>query len=265
MYHAIISDFDGTIVDHDLVLNPVVVQKVIDFQAKGNVFTIASGRGYHGDLANAVSEMKISAPIIIRNGSEIILPETKEIIYGKYIQPTVSRKIIDYLIEKNHEFYVEKGDYTYSVDAKPGVHAPNENYLDVESIEPTYIPKILIKSSSKDMANELSDYLLSNFGKDIAVKVNTLNNGIYAVDVNSNEVSKANAIEFLIDYLNLNKSEIVAIGDNMNDISLFEHAGYRVAMGNAVDELKAIADFVTDSVEEQGIIKVIDMISESTM
>jgi len=60
--------------------------------------------------------------------------------------------------------------------------------------------------------------------------------------------------------MSLNMNEIVAIGDNMNDISLFEHAGYRVAMGNAVDELKSIADFVTDSVEEQGIIKVIDMI-----
>ncbi|MCA9380628.1 Cof-type HAD-IIB family hydrolase [Candidatus Dojkabacteria bacterium] len=260
MYRAIISDFDGTIVDHNLVLSPSVVAKVVDFQKYGFIFTIASGRGFLGDLADAVAKMKILSPIIIRNGAEIVLPESKKVIYGKYIKPQVSSKIIQDLIKEEYEFYVEKADYTYSVEAKPGIHAPNENYKDIKLLEASDIPKILIKADSLTKADKIKNYLISNFNEQISVKVNSLKDNIYAIDVNSIEVSKATAIEFLIDYMNLDKYEIVAIGDNMNDISLFEHAGYKIAMGNAVDELKSIADFVTDSVDEQGIIKVIDMI-----
>ena len=88
--------------------------------------------------------------------------------------------------------------------------------------------------------------------------MNPIKEGDYAIDINSNQVSKATAVEFLIDYLKLNKSEIVAIGDNMNDLPLFEHAGFRIAMGNSVDELKKVADLVTKSVSDSGIVDVID-------
>jgi hydroxymethylpyrimidine pyrophosphatase-like HAD family hydrolase len=179
MYKAIISDFDGTIVDHDLVLKQEVADKVIEFQQKGFIFTIASGRGYFGNLANAVSQMKISNPIIIRNGAEIIIPGINKVIFGKYLDTLITSEIIAYLIKENLEFYVEQGNYTFSVDAKPGKHAPNEQYLDVKSLEPVNIPKILIKVNTAVDAAKYSEYFHNEFSQQISIKMNPIKEGDY--------------------------------------------------------------------------------------
>ena len=70
--------------------------------------------------------------------------------------------------------------------------------------------------------------------------------------------SKATGLEKLSKYLNIKKEEIIAIGDAQNDIEMIEYAGVGVAMGNANDEIKNIADFVTKSNEEDGVSYVID-------
>lgn len=65
--------------------------------------------------------------------------------------------------------------------------------------------------------------------------------------------SKGRAVEFLGDVLGIDRDEIMAIGDNENDISMFKAAGLKIAMGNASDELKAIADHVVGTNMESGV------------
>ena len=66
------------------------------------------------------------------------------------------------------------------------------------------------------------------------------------------------AVKFLQRYYNLKTSEILTIGDQDNDIKLLEAGGIKVAMGNATDELKSIADYITDSVYEDGFVKAME-------
>ena len=61
-------------------------------------------------------------------------------------------------------------------------------------------------------------------------------------------------IQKILDYFNFNKDEAMAFGDGGNDISMLKYVGTGVAMGNAKDNVKAIADYITDSVQEDGII-----------
>ena len=65
-------------------------------------------------------------------------------------------------------------------------------------------------------------------------------------------------MEFLQNYWGLKKEEILTIGDQNNDIALLQAGGLKIAMGNATDELKEIADYITDSVYEDGFVKAME-------
>jgi 5-amino-6-(5-phospho-D-ribitylamino)uracil phosphatase len=81
--------------------------------------------------------------------------------------------------------------------------------------------------------------------------------GTYFINVTATGVSKGKALEALSLYLGINLNEVIAIGDGINDISLLSTAGLSVAMGNASQELKSVADYVTTNVEESGVAQAI--------
>ena len=70
--------------------------------------------------------------------------------------------------------------------------------------------------------------------------------------------SKSNAVRFLIERMKIDRSEVIAIGDNYNDREMIQFAGMGVAMGNAPDEIKAAADYVTDTNNEDGVRKALE-------
>ena len=83
-------------------------------------------------------------------------------------------------------------------------------------------------------------------------------NGIYFGNAVSRLVSKAKALRDMIDYLGISFGQILAVGDSFNDLSTFEVAGTKVAMGNAPDSLKTLADWVAPPVDQDGVAAVIE-------
>ena len=75
------------------------------------------------------------------------------------------------------------------------------------------------------------------------------------INIIPKEVSKATGIEKVLEIFNLDKNQAIAFGDEENDVEMFHAVAYSVAMGNAVDELKAIATYVSDTVDKDGIYK----------
>ena len=69
------------------------------------------------------------------------------------------------------------------------------------------------------------------------------------------QASKTNAIQLLIEKYGIQQEEIIAIGDNYNDKSMIEFAGMGVAMGNAPDEIKKVANYITDTNNNEGVAK----------
>ena len=78
------------------------------------------------------------------------------------------------------------------------------------------------------------------------------------LEIMSEGSTKGKAIEFLANLLNINREEIIAFGDNYNDVSMIEFVGTGVAMGNAEEDVKNIANYVTDTNSESGVAKAID-------
>lgn len=75
--------------------------------------------------------------------------------------------------------------------------------------------------------------------------------------------NKASGIDVICQYLGVDVAETMAFGDGGNDITMLRHAGIGIAMGNANDEVKAAADFVTDTVDDDGIAKVLNVLTEN--
>jgi hydroxymethylpyrimidine pyrophosphatase-like HAD family hydrolase len=80
----------------------------------------------------------------------------------------------------------------------------------------------------------------------------------YFLEIMPQNINKAFTLQKLLDRLGIDKSEVIACGDGYNDLSLIEFAGLGVAMGNAVDEVKAKAQFITSTNDENGIVKVLE-------
>jgi len=77
----------------------------------------------------------------------------------------------------------------------------------------------------------------------------------YFFDIVNNNVSKGNAINILLKYLDIKKENTLCFGDSINDIDMFKSCGVKVAMENAIDSLKKESDFITDSNNNDGISK----------
>ncbi len=80
----------------------------------------------------------------------------------------------------------------------------------------------------------------------------------YFLEFSNREASKYCAVKFLQKYWNLKDDEILTIGDQNNDIALLEAGGIKIAMGNATDELKNVADYITDTVQNDGFVKAME-------
>ncbi|MGL5353754.1 MAG: HAD-IIB family hydrolase, partial [Clostridium sp.] len=82
--------------------------------------------------------------------------------------------------------------------------------------------------------------------------------GFRSIEINYKAVSKGRAVKALAEYYGIGAEEIMCIGDNENDISMINYAGLGVAMGNAIDSVKEISDYITSSNNDNGVSKAIE-------
>jgi 5-amino-6-(5-phospho-D-ribitylamino)uracil phosphatase len=115
----------------------------------------------------------------------------------------------------------------------------------------------MIVSSPEEEARTLAFSFAFNNELDFSWAQTPAFPGTYFINVTSTGVSKGKALEALSSYLEIDLNEVIAIGDGINDISLLSTAGLSIAMGNASQELKAIADYVTANVEQSGVAQAI--------
>lgn len=101
---------------------------------------------------------------------------------------------------------------------------------------------------------EIQDELANIFKDRIGLQQNTG----YTMDITPPGINKAVGLSKLAQYLQIDKSEIMACGDGDNDLAMIEYVGLGVAMENAIDDVKNIAQFITKDCDENGIAYVID-------
>ena len=245
-YKAIVADIDGTVVPVKIDALPsqkvlVAVQKAVD---KGIIFTLATGRPF-GLVEYLVDHLKLDSPIIVDNGATIYNSESKEVIHDTFIPTQQANDILK---------MVRTYKKSYNVSCK------SENLDSPENL-PSHLEvrKFVVHGLKPKEAENLIDELNKSH-KNLHVSKTSANEGVeyFSVYISHATATKQYAIAKLAEIIGIQTQEIIAVGDHYNDFPLFMACGLKIAMGNAVDDLKAIADYVAPSVEEDGLAWVIE-------
>ena len=219
-------------------------KKVTDAIAKASKLIhigVATSRPYFA-LSHIVDHLKLSGPSIIVGGAQIIDTTSEKILFE---QPLLKKDVLKAVkdlksLRVQIAVYDNGKDLIFSKDYKP------DNPLQL------WIHKLTPKQADTEIA------LLSHIPTISIFKIPSWTKGRIDIVINHASATKQHAILEVAKILNIETHEIIGIGDGYNDFPLLMACGLKVAMGNAVDDLKEIADYVAPSVEEDGVADVIE-------
>lgn len=255
--HLIALDLDGTLLKDDKTISPKTKEILQKAKADGHVVMIATGRPYRSSEMY-YRELELTTPIVNFNGAFMHHPLVRS--WGMYHEP-LDMKVAKDIVEacrsfQFHNIIAEVMDDIY-------FHYHDEKLLDIFSYGN---PKI----TTGDLANFLTDAptsMLIHTEEDelklirrhlAEVHAEVIEQRSWAapwhvIEIIKVGLNKAVGLKRAADYYGIPPERIIAFGDEDNDLEMIEYAGYGIAMGNAIDEVKNIANQVTLSNEEDGI------------
>lgn len=243
-YKALITDIDGTLTP--IVPNSYpsakVVQAIRIAQNKGYTIYLASGRPF--PLVQFVTKHIGSVgPCIVDNGAVIADSSNGKVLW----EALLSRGKAEILLGMVNHFPLYRVSCDIGALENPGQIPPDVR-----------IRKISVHNITPEEADELAESIGGLYKDVIVVKASSYKDEkLTDLYVSDSQATKQHAVLILSEILDIPTSEFIGIGDGYNDFSLLMACGLKVAMGNAVDELKAIADVVAPSVADDGVAYII--------
>ncbi len=260
MIKMVATDIDGTILRGDFGFSPAVKSCVKDLCEHGVKVVLVTGR-MHCAALKLANELGLNTPIVSYQGGMIKENSLDgKVYYNKYLEPEYARKIINWARENgihinlymDDVLYVEKDDeiirqYTEARYISYKVSLFND--LKFEKINKI----LLIDYANPEKVNQWVKYLNKEYPQ-LYVVTSTP----YFCEISHPDAKKSTAVEYLCKLWDIKQEEVLTIGDQNNDIELLKAGGIKVAMGNATDELKACADYITDTVTNDGFVKAVE-------
>lgn len=257
-FRAIALDLDGTLTNHDKVVTPRTRQALLKAQEQGAIIILASGRPTYGivPVAECLELEKRGGYILSYNGGNIVNAKTGEKLFSQFLPDAVIPILYKYAKEKNHallgyagnEIITEMPDDQY-VKEESRINKMNirkvDNLLDALEPHPT---KLLMTGDPTDML-KAEEKLLEILGE----KMDIFRSAPFFLELVPKGIDKAQSLLRLLSKINLTPADLMAFGDGYNDLSMLKLAGVGVAMANAAPEVRADADYVTLSNEEDGV------------
>lgn len=255
LYKLVAVDMDGTLLTPKLEISKKTVETINKVIEKGVIFTLSTGRMYLAAIPFA-NMLNLDVPIITCNGALTKCSKTGKIYDEKIIDKEHSAEIIRYCEEAglSVSLYMEDDIYIKKDSDNLDIHIQLDEAMpkivdNFDSLLDHPIIKIMFSSSDKYNL-EKHTRVLNELYKG---KLNFYFSLPHFVEIVHKKANKRNALENIAIKFNVKREEIIAIGDNFNDMDMIEYAGIGVAMGNAPDYLKEAADFVTHSNDEDGV------------
>ena len=257
-FRAIALDLDGTLTNHDKVVTPRTRQALLKAQEQGAIIILASGRPTYGivPVAECLELEKRGGYILSYNGGNIVNAKTGEKLFSQFLPDAVIPILYKYAKEKNHallgyagnEIITEMPDDQY-VKEESRINKMNirkvDNLLDALEPHPT---KLLMTGDPTDMI-KAEEELVEILGE----KMDIFRSAPFFLELVPKGIDKAQSLLRLLSKINLTPADLMAFGDGYNDLSMLKLAGVGVAMANAAPEVRANADYVTLSNEEDGV------------
>lgn len=256
---AVVSDVDGTLVTSAKVLTERAIAAVAELGNRAIPFTIISSRQPRGMRA-LLAPLRISLPIAAFNGGVIAAPDLKAV--EEHLLPQgVARRALASLQSRGVQTWVFTGE-DWLVRDRCAPHVEHETHtVDfgprvVDDFAPFSNRAAKIVGVSEDHAEltQCEQRLRDELGASATIAFSQR----YYLDVTHPLANKGHGLTALAKTVGLSPTEIAVVGDGNNDIPMFAHAGFSVAMGNASDEVKARASAVTASNDDDGFAQAIE-------
>jgi Cof subfamily protein (haloacid dehalogenase superfamily) len=255
----VLADVDGTLVTEEKILTQRAQRAVLALQKAGIRFAITSGRPPRG-MAMLFDLLNIDTPIAGFNGG-LFSKRDLTILEHKSLPADVARQAVDLIRQQGLDAWVYRGNewLITSIDAP---HVAREAWT--VKFEPKVVPdvthdlqqvtKIVGVSDDHGKVQRCEAAAQAAFGS----RATATRSQPYYLDVTHKNANKGAVVDYLSQHVGVPADEIATIGDQPNDVLMFERSGFSIAMSNASDEVKARATAVTDSYNEEGFAKAME-------
>lgn len=269
MGKIIFIDVDGTLVDYENHLPKSAVTAIREARNRGHKVYICTGRS-RAEVYEEIWNIGIDG-MIGGNGSYV--EDHNTVIMHQLITEEQCRRIVDWLHEKELEFYLESNNGLFGSEnfEEAGLsviqeYSQRKGKANAQSItvRDAFPEMIFGENLYRDDINKVS-YILKSY-KDYLDSVKAfpdLNHGTWGGqgetalfgDFGVKDINKAHAVDVLLSHLDAVRENTIAFGDAKIDISMLEYCQIGVAMNSGGEEIKAMADYVTDDVDKDGLYK----------
>ena len=250
-----ITDIDGTIVNYDGTCTDEmrdVIKNILNTDTK---IVLATGRMFMGAY-HAACRFNIKTPVVCYQGA--VVRDENKVLWNALVNNDIAKEVINYLKSKNIHTHVYNDDTLYIDDDNKKImdlycNGRGTTYKVVDSLcdlELHSVPKILAVIEDGKIMESIKKELTEKYKGILTIVQSTS----YYLEITDKNASKGSALNFLKKYWNLEDDEVIASGDQDNDIDMVKNAGIKICVGNNSEELKKIADYYCKSVNSNELV-----------
>ena len=264
---AILLDIDGTLTNDQKVITPRTREALLKCQEKGVVLVLASGRTANG-LSTYAADLDLAhhgGVLVCYNGAKSLNCETGQVYFEQSMTVEQGKRMLEHMKKFNVAPVIDHGEYMYvndcfftiERDGKPWYiieyEGHSNNYKlcekrDLAAYADWRINKIL-NAGQPEYLQQVAEEMAAPFEGELSAMFTAP----WYFEFTPLGVDKVRALKDTFEVLGINQDEVMSFGDAQNDLTMIKWAKVGVAMGNAVDEVKAEADYVTTDNNSDGI------------
>jgi len=289
MYKMLVLDMDGTLLDSQKAItshNKAAIKKAV---AAGVKVVISTGRSLLGvtDYLKQLDLMKDDEYTISCSGAIIANNTNSKLLHGSFLsQDEIS--LVNSAAEKSgmilnaytkDSLLMQEDCYYNNLDCR--MNSLKKVMVDFSDVNAEDIAKINVFTEDENIANYFKKLFSDDelpidpsiytkpavpesfldsktISKELDFRFNVMKTTKYTFDLTRKDTSKGSSVKILAEKLGIKREEIICIGDSENDKQMIEYAGLGVAMGNAYDNIKDVADYITLSNDQSGVAHVVN-------
>ncbi|ABM03650.1 Cof-like hydrolase [Psychromonas ingrahamii 37] len=263
MYKLVVLDMDGTLLNSQKEITERVRKAINAAKDIGIKVVLASGRPIDGmsPALEALSLTTVDDYVLTCNASLTLNAGSREVIRSEFLTGQDARDL--------YHLSVKLGVNTHAYSAKQGLITPKTskyteheadinqikiNICDFTTLEPDHE---MLKIMMIDEADLLTA-AINRLPDSLQEKYSMAQSAPFFYEFMSKKSGKANGVIALAAYLGFTQEEVICVGDAGNDLEMIQYAGLGIAMANATDDVKAVADYITLSNDQDGVAHVFE-------
>ena len=247
-YKIVIADVDGTMIapgaSHLETASPRLIETVEKTKKLGVIFSLATARSLD-KIEGLIKSLKLNSLIILNNGASIYDCMVEKYIFNSFIPLKTVEEITELLKQYPYTFYIDGIGKRIEYNPQKGFPL-NE------------IIKIVILHIQPFQAQQVFEAVYKNNKVRVTKSISGISPVKESIHITNIDATKEKAAKRIADLSGVNMGQILTIGDSYNDFSLMSSSGFKVAMGNAVPEIKAIADYIAPGYDEDGVAQTLE-------